>query len=64
MPAQAGIQAFQLRSLAYFLDSRFRGNDVSSFLLVKTYSLKGPQLLTPFSYALFFPSPILVLRRP
>jgi len=37
MPAQAGIQALPPRRLAALLDSRFRGNDASSFLLGKTY---------------------------
>jgi hypothetical protein len=37
MPAQAGIQTILLRRLAFFLDSRLRGNDASAFLSAKTY---------------------------
>jgi hypothetical protein len=37
MLAQAGIQAVHPRLSAFFLDSRFRGNDVSLFLSGKTY---------------------------
>ena len=46
MPAQAGIQAVFLAMLAFFLDSRFRGNDDSAFLSVKNLLLKGPPCTT------------------
>ncbi len=41
MPAQAGIQAVSPRQSAFFLDSRFRGNDASFFHSAKNLPFKG-----------------------
>ena len=50
MPAQAGIQAFPLQQSAFFLDSRFRGNDVSFFLSKKPALERGRLLPSDNSY--------------